>query len=203
MNDVLKQAAEALRQAQAFIDGMRSDLHSLRATDWFPEGAHDAASSMSENMRLLGNACADFDCIGAGLAALESAQDHPLGAAIAPEHDEAMAQMAADAERAHAEMVRDAKLWRAAQERQGEDRWLPIETAPENMDRPALVFWIDAEGQEHQDIDYTEDGCWMGWHNHAEHVHMIGGHGVSDTPPYTHWQPINPPSAMRAARSAK
>lgn len=64
--------ANALREAQAFIDGVRSDLHHLRATDWFPEGANNAALSMSENMRLIGNACADFDTIGAALAALDA-----------------------------------------------------------------------------------------------------------------------------------
>lgn len=73
--------AKALREAQAFIDGVRSDLHHLRATDWFPEGANNAALSMSENMRLIGNACADFDTIGAALAELESsAESLPLNA---------------------------------------------------------------------------------------------------------------------------
>ncbi len=68
--------------------------------------------------------------------------------------------------------------------------WQPIETAPDNMDRPVLVFWRDAEGGEHHEFDYREDGCWMCWHDHAEHVEVIGGHGVSYTPPYTHWLPL-------------
>ena len=70
--------------------------------------------------------------------------------------------------------------------------WMPIETAPENSDRPVIVFWRDADGEEHRCLDYTEDGCWMEWHNHAEHVEIIGGHGVSYTPPYTHWLPNLP-----------
>ena len=63
--------AEALRLAQRFIDGMRADLHHLRPTEWDEEGSWDAACTASENMRLLGNACADFDCIGAALAEYE------------------------------------------------------------------------------------------------------------------------------------
>lgn len=47
--------------ALAFIDGVREDLHQLRCTDWFPEGSNNAALSMSENMRLIGNSCADFN----------------------------------------------------------------------------------------------------------------------------------------------
>lgn len=70
--------------------------------------------------------------------------------------------------------------------------WMPIETAPENTDAPVVVGWVDAEGKEQHCFDYTEDGCWMEWHEHAEHVHMIGGHGVSWTPPYTHWLPLPP-----------
>jgi hypothetical protein len=68
--------------------------------------------------------------------------------------------------------------------------WLPIETAPENMTTPAAVRWIDSDGHEQHDLDQTEDGCWVGWHDHAEHVEVIGGHGVSYTPPYTHWMPL-------------
>lgn len=63
--------AESLRQAQRFIDGMRADLHHLRPTEWDEEGSWDAACTASENMRLLGNACSDFDCIGAALAEYE------------------------------------------------------------------------------------------------------------------------------------
>lgn len=44
-----------------FIDGIRDELHNRRTADWYPEGAHNAAAQMSEDMRLLGNACADFD----------------------------------------------------------------------------------------------------------------------------------------------
>lgn len=52
-----RRVAECLR----FIDGVRDDLHNRRTADWFPEGAHDAATSMSEDMRLIGNACTEFD----------------------------------------------------------------------------------------------------------------------------------------------
>jgi hypothetical protein len=70
--------------------------------------------------------------------------------------------------------------------------WQPIETAPENMTGVVVVRWKDSEGNEQHDFDYTEDGCWMKWHEHAEHVQMIGGHGVSYTPPYTHFMEIPP-----------
>lgn len=73
--------------------------------------------------------------------------------------------------------------------------WKPISTAPENMGRPAIVFWRGEDGEEQSDFDYTEDGCWMNWHDRAEHVEIIGGHGVSYTPPYTHWMPLPPPPA--------
>lgn len=68
--------------------------------------------------------------------------------------------------------------------------WQPIETAPKNLDRPVVVLWLGEDGEERHDFDCTEDGCWMQWHDHAEHVHMIGGHGVSYEPPYTHWMPL-------------
>jgi len=70
--------------------------------------------------------------------------------------------------------------------------WQPIETAPDDMTRCVVVRWTDAEGQEHTDLDYKEDGCWIGWHEHAEHVQMIGGHGVSHTPPYAQWLQLPP-----------
>ncbi len=52
---------EALIRAQDFIDTIRQELHQRRVADWYPEGAHNAAEQMSEDMRLLGNTCADFD----------------------------------------------------------------------------------------------------------------------------------------------
>lgn len=70
--------------------------------------------------------------------------------------------------------------------------WKPIEAAPENMTGVVVVRWKDSEGNEQHDFDYTEDGCWMKWHEHAEHVQMIGGHGVSYTPPYTHFMEMPP-----------
>ena len=71
--------------------------------------------------------------------------------------------------------------------------WQPIETAPENMTECVIVFWTDAEGDARHEFDYTEDGCWIRWHEHAEHTEVIGGHGVSYTPPYTHWLALPPP----------
>lgn len=73
--------------------------------------------------------------------------------------------------------------------------WQPIETAPDDMTEPVLVFWIDSDGAPMREFDYKEDGCWIGWHEHAEHVHVIGGHGVSYTPPYTSWMQLPPPPA--------
>lgn len=69
--------------------------------------------------------------------------------------------------------------------------WMPIETAPKGQ--LVVVGWLDHEDAEHPErfeFDYLEDGCWMQWHEHAEHVEVIGGHGVSYTPPYTHWMPL-------------
>lgn len=53
-----------LDAAVTFIDDLRQDLHSRRVADWYPEGAHNAAEAMSEDMRLLGNRCADFEVTG-------------------------------------------------------------------------------------------------------------------------------------------
>lgn len=62
---VAEERAEAAErrvgECLTFIDGIRDELHNRRTADWFPEGAHNAAAQMSEDMRLLGNACADFD----------------------------------------------------------------------------------------------------------------------------------------------
>lgn len=80
-------------------------------------------------------------------------------------------------------------------------RWRDIASAPENMDKPVIVRWIDSEGQECQSFDYTEDGCWMEWHNHAEHVEVIGGHGVSYTPPYEYWLQLPAAPTITAAPS--
>jgi hypothetical protein len=72
------------------------------------------------------------------------------------------------------------------------DAWIPIESAPENMRECVVVRWTDSDGNEQHEFDYTEDGCWVKWHEHAEHVEMIGGHGVSYTPPYEHYMPLPP-----------
>jgi hypothetical protein len=68
--------------------------------------------------------------------------------------------------------------------------WQPIETAPADMAQPVVVRWVDSEGEEARKFDYKEDGCWTDWHDYAENVKMIGGHGVSETPPYEHWMPL-------------
>lgn len=70
--------------------------------------------------------------------------------------------------------------------------WQPMEAATENMTAPVVVFWQDSDGNDQHDFDYTEDGCWIRWHEHAEHVEVIGGHGVSYTPPYTYWMQLPP-----------
>jgi hypothetical protein len=75
--------------------------------------------------------------------------------------------------------------------------WQPIETAPEDMAEPVVVRWVNSDGEEARQFDYKEDGCWMGWHDHAEHALMIGGWGVSETPPYEHWLQL--PAAPQSA----
>lgn len=62
-----------LQRAQEFIDSIRQELHQRRVADWYPEGAHNAAEQMSEDMRLLGNTCADFDTSAAIAKATGSA----------------------------------------------------------------------------------------------------------------------------------
>jgi hypothetical protein len=75
--------------------------------------------------------------------------------------------------------------------------WMPIETAPADMAEHVVVRWVDSDGDEMRQFDRKEDGCWMSWHDHAEHVEIIGGHGVSYTPPYEHWMPLPAPPAAR------
>lgn len=70
--------------------------------------------------------------------------------------------------------------------------WQDIATAPEGQ--MVVVGWLDHEDTEHperHDFDMLEDGCWQQWHERAEHVEVIGGHGVSYTPPYTVWMPVS------------
>lgn len=53
--------SEALERAVEFIESVGNDLHRRRCAGWYPEGAHSAAEAMSEDMRLIGNDCMDFD----------------------------------------------------------------------------------------------------------------------------------------------
>lgn len=53
--------AARIAELEAFIAGVGNDLLQRRVADWYPEGAHNAASAMSEDMRLIGNACIDID----------------------------------------------------------------------------------------------------------------------------------------------
>lgn len=92
----------------------------------------------------------------------------------------------------------------AAIEAQGvPDGWQPIETAPESMDECVVVGWLDDEGLPRTEFDYKEDGCWIKWHEHAEHTEVIGGHGVSYTPPYTHWLKLPPLASAPPAPQAE
>jgi hypothetical protein len=68
--------------------------------------------------------------------------------------------------------------------------WQPIETAPLNTSQLVAVMWKNRDGDLCHDLDHTEDGCWIKWHEHAEHTEIVGGHGVSYTPPYTHWMSL-------------
>lgn len=82
--------------------------------------------------------------------------------------------------------------------------WRLIETAPEGQ--MVVVGWLDkedADNPERHDFDLLEDGCWRNWHDHAEHVHVIGGHGVSYTAPYTVWMPVGtiPPTSAEGVAS--
>ena len=80
--------------------------------------------------------------------------------------------------------------------------WRPIAEAPEGQ--MVVVGWLAPEDTEHperHDFDLLEDGCWQRWHDHAEHVQVIGGHGVSYTPPYTVWMPVGPIPAPPASEA--
>lgn len=68
--------------------------------------------------------------------------------------------------------------------------WRPISEAPEG--KLIVAGWIDSEGQEWHDFDYLEDGTWMHWQDHYDHVTAIGGHGVKEQAPYTHFMDIAP-----------
>lgn len=79
--------------------------------------------------------------------------------------------------------------------------WRPIETAPDSMSEIVVVRFVNSDGEECHEFDYREDGCWIRWHEHAEHIEVIGGHGVSYTPPYKHWMPLPPkPDAAKEQR---
>jgi hypothetical protein len=110
----------------------------------------------------------------------------PENTALLGEIDRLKAEIA-DHERAYE------LLFKECGELRKDAEWRPIETAPEDMAEEVVVRWLDSDGAVCQQFDYTEDGCWMEWHNHAEHVEIIGEHGVSYTPPYTHWKPLPAP----------
>jgi len=62
----LAEARAEVVRAHGFIFDLGCDLLHRRVADWFPEGVHNAAAQMSEDMRQLGNACADFIPLSAG-----------------------------------------------------------------------------------------------------------------------------------------
>lgn len=81
-------------------------------------------------------------------------------------------------------------------------QWQPIAEAPD--DALCVVAWRDPQdGEERHDLDCREDGCWQRWQDHAEHVEMIGGHGVSYTAPYTHFMRLGPIPAAPAAATER
>lgn len=57
----VRELVAELKRADAFIAGIADDLLSQRTTDWFPEGADNAANCMSDAMRSTANACRQFD----------------------------------------------------------------------------------------------------------------------------------------------
>jgi hypothetical protein len=70
--------------------------------------------------------------------------------------------------------------------------WRPIDTAPADMPEPVVVRWTNGDGEECRQFDHKEEGVWIGWHEYAENVEIIGGHGVSYDAPYEHWLPMPP-----------
>ncbi|CAJ0701744.1 hypothetical protein LMG19089_02916 [Ralstonia edaphis] len=73
-DNLVGELVEALEKAADFIENIRQELHGRRVADWYPEGAHNAAVQMSDDMRLLGNQCADFDVSAVIAKAREGAQ---------------------------------------------------------------------------------------------------------------------------------
>lgn len=63
VQELLTKMDDAIETAQEEIDKTREALHQRRVADWHPEGAHNAAAQMSEDMRLLGNHLADVDIV--------------------------------------------------------------------------------------------------------------------------------------------
>lgn len=72
------EASAALERAQQFINDLGANLHNRRVGDWYPEGANNAALAMSEDMRLLGNSCGDFNVYD-GLSASPEAPKSTAG----------------------------------------------------------------------------------------------------------------------------
>ena len=126
--------------------------------------------------------------------AIESAATAPLLERIAGlERDMAAMTAKLTVERSHS-----AELERELEAVRKDAGWRGIETAPDTMTGTVVVRWVNSDGEECRELDYKEDGCWIGWHEHAEHVEIIGGHGVSYTPPYTGWMPLPlPPDAAK------
>lgn len=100
-------------------------------------------------------------------------------------------------ERASAAIAAIDVMTRAARKLASAPDWNPIDTAPPR--EVVAVYWVDREGEERHDLDFWDEGVWSGWHDHAEHTEIIGGHGVPYAAPYTHWKRLGAPSSPSVA----
>ena len=61
MTEAERRLQDQLQEAVDFIEEVGRDLLHRRIADWYPEGAGSAALAMSEDMRLIGNRCVEFE----------------------------------------------------------------------------------------------------------------------------------------------
>lgn len=210
MNDVLKQAAEAIRgldeaycRAGALLSREERDEDRKRLM-----AARAALAALESAQERQGEALVRF-CPGCGsIGEVESKyRDCCPDGSHARRIPESLATRCQSLFRAALESAVAPQPLREL----SEDRWLPIETAPK--DGRIVLYWVNAvrysEDEEtgqliETDVSQPDLGQWIdgGEHGAGYHDPFAGIPGDAGAP--THWQPLPiPPSAMRAARSAK
>lgn len=73
--------------------------------------------------------------------------------------------------------------------------WQDIATVSEG--NLVVVYWedqTDPANPERYDFDYLEDGTWMQYLDNYQHMVSVGGHGLKEKAPYTHWMALGKPA---------